>query len=317
MRPVFTIGVTLVCAVSYLALTALDQPTPQAPTTAQEASQAAVAYDLSNDRERWAYDLLTRLGNPQPSPQIIAFVVSWTLAEDTSNGAFARNNPLNTTMCGYNMIGSINADGACGVGHYATYEDGMGATIATLQQSNFATITAALLANDSDTAREALWASPWAASHYNYGVGWPRYEMAAPQPARQATDGVRRALVEYALSLQGVGYSRVYDPALGFRPDCSGTMNHVFRAVAGINIGSTTFDQYPRLQPIEPSEVLPGDLWYGVFPADEHTGMVADVDGDGRLDLIHNGADQGQMHVTPDFMSTYLGQYTKGFRRAL
>lgn len=161
---------------------ATPTPLPQAPAIAQEAPQATIAYNLSNDRERFAYDLLTRMGNPQPTPAIIAFVVEWTLAEDGGNGALARNNPLNTTMCGYNQVGAINGDGACGVGHYATYDDGIAATIATLQQSNFAAIAAALLANDPDAARVALWQSPWAASHYNDGAGWPHYQMAVQQP---------------------------------------------------------------------------------------------------------------------------------------
>lgn len=130
----------------------------------------------SNPREEWAIALLARLGNAQPSAATVAMVVEWTLAEDGSDGAFARNNPLNTTMCGYNQVGAINGDGACGVGHYATYEDGLDATVATLAQANFAGIRQALQSNDPEQARQALWASPWAASHYSGGAGWPQLE---------------------------------------------------------------------------------------------------------------------------------------------
>ena len=45
--------------------------------------------------------------------------------------------------------------------------------------------------------------------------------------------------------------------------------------------------------------------------------MSADVNGDGKWDLIHNGADKSEQHVTESFLETYLGDHTKGFRTVL
>ena len=128
----------------------------------------------SDPREAAAVALLAAVGNPQPSAAMIAEVVTWSVAEDGGDGAMQRNNPWNTTMCGHNFVGSINGDGACGVGHYATMDDGIAANADTLMQANFAAVRAALLANDAEGFRQALWASPWASSHYGYGASWPR-----------------------------------------------------------------------------------------------------------------------------------------------
>lgn len=141
-------------------------PPPPPPTPAAAGLPAT-------DRERFAIDLLASLGNVQPTPGIVAFVVTWTVAEDGSGGALNRNNPLNTTLCGHNQTGAINGDGACGVAGYATYQDGIEATRDTLLQQNFSEIREALQANDANGARLALWASPWAESHYGYGASWP------------------------------------------------------------------------------------------------------------------------------------------------
>jgi cell wall-associated NlpC family hydrolase len=293
------------CGLAWLlATTPLPAPALAAPRPAQ------TSYAAASGRERWAVDFLARLGNVAPTPEIVTMVVEWTMAEDSSDGALARNNPLNTTLCLEGaMTGAINGDGACGVQGYATWEDGIEANARTLEQGNFETVRAAILANDAEGARQALWASPWAASHYGYGSAWPRVGVT------QAPSDVRSELVNYALSLQGIPYVRGGRSASG--GDCSGTMQHIYLTVTGRDIGATTFSQYPQLEPVGVEELRPGDLWYGVFPSDEHTGMVADVDGDGRFDLIHNGADAEYMHVTYDFLNTYLGAHTKGYRRAI
>lgn len=147
-----------------------------APAPAQTAPAPVEAFTPTNTREQWAYDLLAALGNAQPTPATVGMVVEWTLAEDSGSGALERHNPLNTTMCGHNQVSAINGDGACGVAGYATEQDGLDATIATIMQTNFEAIASALRANDPQAARLALWASPWAESHYGYGASWPRYE---------------------------------------------------------------------------------------------------------------------------------------------
>lgn len=171
-----------------------------------QAPVAAPAFDIApqtatNPREQFALDVLAALGNDQPTPQIAAFMMEWTVAEDGGDGALNRNNPLNTTICGHGAIGAINNDGACGVGHYATYADGVSATVDTLVQSNFSSITAALQANDPDAARAALWASGWAESHYGGGAGWPHVD--APVWGGQATFTPQASTVAPAYLLQG------------------------------------------------------------------------------------------------------------------
>ncbi len=161
-----------IAALVSLALAVVFAPAPAPAITAEAAMQPVAA---ATPREAWAVDLLGRLGNAQPDAATVAFLVAWSIAEDAGDGAIARNNLYNTTLClPGRMTGAINGDGACGVQGYATWQDGIEATARTLEQANFAAIRAALLANDADAARAALWASPWAASHYGYGAAWPQ-----------------------------------------------------------------------------------------------------------------------------------------------
>lgn len=148
-----------------------DAPVPDAPAP---QPVAAVAVQPQDARAAWGMDVLARLGNAQPTPDLVAFMVAWTYAEDASDGALNRNNAYNTTLCmPGRMTGAINGDGACGVQGYSTWQDGIEATARTLEQDNFAAVRKALLANEADVAQHALWASPWAASHYGYGAAWP------------------------------------------------------------------------------------------------------------------------------------------------
>lgn len=138
------------------------------PAQAERSSQLI---HFSDDiRTQFAYDLATRLGNNDPSPEIIAFIVQWTIAEDDSNNAFIRNNPLNTTQTGFNTTTVINDDGVKG---YATYEDGLNATVQTLSYGYYTEIVAGIQTNDYQHALHGLFNSPWASSHYGYGASWP------------------------------------------------------------------------------------------------------------------------------------------------
>lgn len=165
-RPLSALAL-LLCGVAWLTL----RPAPPA-IVAEAAPQAS-----QGTRAAWAVDLLGRLGNTQPSAELITFMVAWSIAEDSGPGALGRNNAYNTTLClPGRMTGAINGDGACGVQGYATWQDGIEATARTLEQSNFAGIRAALLANDAERAKLELWASGWAESHYGYGASWPKGE---------------------------------------------------------------------------------------------------------------------------------------------
>lgn len=146
----------------------------------------------------------------------------------------------------------------------------------------------------------------------------PAQAAAAAAPA--GGNDLRAKVIELALSRQGDPYVSGARGAGG--SDCSGFVQYVYKTATGINPGSTTFDQWPNLKHVELKDVQPGDLWYGRWndsgAADsEHTGIVADVDGDGKFDLIHNGWDKSEVHVTSDFLSTDLANRTLGFATVL
>lgn len=165
-------AIPLLCAVA-ATFAALWATPPAAPIVADAVPVVPPA--PADERERWALDLLARLGNAEPSATTVAFVVAWTRAEDAClrecgySSAFERNNPLNSTMPGYNAIGTIDGDG---VKNYPTYEDGMQATLATISLGYYTEIVAGLRANDPERALQGLINSPWAGSRYGGGTSF-------------------------------------------------------------------------------------------------------------------------------------------------
>jgi murein DD-endopeptidase MepM/ murein hydrolase activator NlpD len=138
---------------------------------AQPQGGAPVAPAVPMDaRSAWAYDLATRLGNPAPTSDTVALIVAWTEAEDRGEGAMLRHNPLNTTETG-GAIQTINSDGVRG---YATYEDGMAATIQTLRYDHpgYAQIVAGIQGNDTALILAGLYASPWGTDMRNVEQIW-------------------------------------------------------------------------------------------------------------------------------------------------
>ena len=224
--------VAIVATVAGLAWLA-EWATPPAPPAVQAQADAARPAP-TNEREAWAVDFLAGLGNSAPTPATIAMVVEWTLAEDSSSGAFDRNNPLNSTICGHNFVGSINSDGACGVGHYATYQDGVDAAIDTVTQANFSAIVAALQGNDAEGAKHALWASPWAESHYGYGASWPAYQVAATSTM------IKAAPVQDWQQHINAGFYSINCGAWGMQPGCQ----HFGTDIGGNGEGTPVFAPY-------------------------------------------------------------------------
>ncbi len=120
-------------------------------------------------RTIFALNVLHLLHNDQPTEDTVAFIIGWTVAEDGGDGAYLRNNPLNTSQSGFNETGSINGDGVKG---YATYEDGLDATIQTLSYGYYTEIVTGLQTNDPNRAYIGLINSPWAESRYGGGFDW-------------------------------------------------------------------------------------------------------------------------------------------------
>lgn len=146
-----------------------------APTT-EPQQRDEIVYIISEEspREYFATQLLDRLGNTQPSPEIIAFVVEWTIAEDVSNGAIERNNPLNTTQSGNSENTIINSSGVRG---YSTFEDGLNASVETIVYGDYVELLSGLQNNDPQKAFDGLIRSPWSEDHYNDGMGWPNIDI--------------------------------------------------------------------------------------------------------------------------------------------
>lgn len=276
-------------------------------------AQAQAVLTPRNLREQFAIDLLAALGNTQPTVATVAFVVEWTLAEDGSDGALARNNPLNTTQSSGAANAVINGDGVKG---YATYQDGLDATVTTLTNGLYNPLVSALQTNDAAGALQALIASPWAASHYGGGVGWPHVELDIPtQPAPVTNDAARQQVIAAALSQ--VGKSYLLGSAGPNTFDCSGLVQWSYAQV-GVETTRTTFTQLKELPPVDPTQLQPADMVYFQYPSDQHTGILADLDGDGRWDMIQSGGTRSDVNVVYDvFSDPVYANAIIGYRRAL
>jgi hypothetical protein len=104
-------------------------------------------------RQRFASDLLARLGMPQTAENVRA-LVAWQQAEGT-RAAF---NPLATTQgsAGANDFNSV------GVKNYTSYAQGLDATVTTLRNGRYGEILAALLDGSSASRlASAVERSPW------------------------------------------------------------------------------------------------------------------------------------------------------------
>lgn len=112
----------------------------------------------TNDRERFAVDLAAALGNSAPTPELLALLVAWQQGEGTASTF----NPLATTQDwpGATIYNSV------GVKNYASYQDGIAATVKTLSYgyAGYADIVAGIKANDPALALRGLYASPWGTS---------------------------------------------------------------------------------------------------------------------------------------------------------
>jgi murein DD-endopeptidase MepM/ murein hydrolase activator NlpD len=137
----------------------------------------------TSPREQWAVDLLKAVGNEQPTPATVSFVVAWQAEEGTT----ARFNPLATSqdMEGATLFNSH------GVKEYSSYEEGIAATVKTLGYSytGYAEVLEGLRSNNPALALSGLSASPWAAEA-GYGERirglWERKTVSLPDHAMGA-----------------------------------------------------------------------------------------------------------------------------------
>lgn len=116
----------------------------------------------------WAVSLLAGIQAPI-TPGNVQFVYDW----EKSEGGGGAYNPLNVgpdpSDPSLTTTGSQYGGGAA---DYAGWTEGLQGSVDYLNMSNYAAVKQALVNNDPASAAQALWASPWAASHYGNGSAW-------------------------------------------------------------------------------------------------------------------------------------------------
>lgn len=130
-------------------------------------SVSSLPAGIGTSRLTWAKAFLREIPEPVTACNKNA-VVAWETAEGGGFGNQASNNPLNvnppagTPWPGYHAIGAW-AFPRPGIGlHY---------TVLTILNGNYGGILAALhRANDAQAVATAIENSPWAQSHYGYGL---------------------------------------------------------------------------------------------------------------------------------------------------
>lgn len=294
---------------------------------------------VAKDDGSWAYDFLIGIGNEAPSYEMLNFVTAWNRAE--GGDRTAQFNPLNTTqpMPGDSCFNYLS--GRCGVRNYASYKDGLEANVTTVLNGRYVTLLSGLRTNNTELAFSGLAEGVWGTNTDTVSEVYATLPVPVPEQSITVLQGEgspRQQLVAYALTLQGQTY-RTGGGTAAFRAgelesgsgDCSSTMQHIYHRVLGIDIGNSTFTQFTngfkrngqygnsRTVPISASELQPGDLWYGTYPDDEHTGMVVgDVTGDGSWDLMDQGGKTHTMKVNNDFLNDpYFMDHLIGFARIL
>jgi hypothetical protein len=137
----------------------------------------------------WAKQFLEALGAPL-SQSNITFVYQW----EQSEGGGGEYNPLNQGVVPGNssLTNSGNQYGG-GAANYVSWEAGITGAVDYLHMSNYAGVYAALKAGNGQQAQQALFASPWAASHYGYGSAW---SSATPPNAGTALSGLSGSVNE-------------------------------------------------------------------------------------------------------------------------
>jgi hypothetical protein len=111
----------------------------------------------------FAVALLSALGDPL-TPQNVGAIVSWEKAEGGNWNSPAKYNPLNTTR---RMPGSRSVN-AVGVQAYTSWQQGLSATVQTLQTGAYSNIISALKSGTSEQAVErAVASSVWGTGSFS------------------------------------------------------------------------------------------------------------------------------------------------------
>lgn len=119
----------------------------------------------------WAHQFLKTIGAPE-TPGNVEFIYQW----EKSEGGGGKYNPLNTGPVSQHPEWTTTGEQfGGGAADYASWEAGQLGSAYYLehyQQATYSKILSALRSDNPVSARQALWASPWAESHYGYGSNW-------------------------------------------------------------------------------------------------------------------------------------------------
>lgn len=116
----------------------------------------------------WARQFLQALGVPVTASNV-TFVYQW----EKSEGGGGKYNPLNQgPVPGNSSLTSTGQQYGGGAADFVSWAAGIQGAVDYLHMSNYTQVFNALKAGDGYAAMKALWASPWASSHYGYGSGW-------------------------------------------------------------------------------------------------------------------------------------------------
>lgn len=138
----------------------------------------------------WAKQFLNLLGAPD-TPGNEEFVYQWEKAE----GGGGKYNPLNQgPVQGKPWLTTTGEQFGGGAADFASWDAGLQGAVDFLHYKQYSGVLSGLMANNPAAARQALWASPWAASHYGYGSNWPNVGLPGGAPTLPPVNGGETAL---------------------------------------------------------------------------------------------------------------------------
>lgn len=175
----------------------------------EAAKEAASAEAKGETPQRWAEELLKLLGAPE-STQNIRAIVGWETAEGGNWHNSAKFNPLNTTQIpssGPSSTFQSVGVGAAAIRIYTSWQQGLAATVATLQNGKYKGILAALAAGTSSEAvAQAIGASPWgtsAAGVQQAITGTPITSFSGKGATRSRKEVIKTAQYEFSRGKAG------------------------------------------------------------------------------------------------------------------
>jgi hypothetical protein len=149
----------------------------------------------------WAKQLLQMINAPQ-SDGNIQFIYDW----EKSEGGGGKYNPLNQgPVPGQPSLTTTGSQFGGGAADYASWQAGLQGASDYLNMSNYRSVLSALRSDNPTAARNALWSSPWAASHYGYGSDW--YSGAIPGGTNVIDSSYFSGNTDSTASVEDTGYS--------------------------------------------------------------------------------------------------------------